>query len=192
MDFRTACIKENGIQSLMRAQPELAAEVLLALIIEDQPELEYGADRLEVDLGLDYPEDAYPTAFWKSPFFPFFQLAPETALTSLIALVNFCTERWVAEVMKGRTGEAPGVTLQFVDRSEKTFLGWWQVFGWPQSNDLRNGNLFCALDALERWLTLRLDAGEGITVDIERILLEETPRRSSASFSTSPSIDRRC
>src|SRR3546814_5457391 len=25
MDFRTACIKENGIQSLMRAQPELAA-----------------------------------------------------------------------------------------------------------------------------------------------------------------------
>jgi hypothetical protein len=84
------------------------------------------------------------------------------------------------------------VTLQFADRSEKTFLGWWQVFGWPQSNDLRNGNLFCALDALERWLTLRLDAGEGITVDIERILLEETPRRSSASFSTSPSIDRRC
>jgi hypothetical protein len=44
--------------------------------------------------------------------------------------------------------------------------------GWPQSNDLRNGNLFCALDALERWLMLRLDAGEGITVDIERILLE--------------------
>jgi hypothetical protein len=26
----------------MRAQPELAAEVLLALVIEDQPELEYG------------------------------------------------------------------------------------------------------------------------------------------------------
>jgi hypothetical protein len=70
MDFRTACIKENGIQSLMRAQPELAAEILLALIIEDQPELEYGADRLEVDLGLDYPEDAYPTAFWKVRFSP--------------------------------------------------------------------------------------------------------------------------
>ena len=46
-----------------------------------------------------------------SPFFPFFQLAPETALASLIALVNFCTERWVAEVMKGRAGGAPGVKL---------------------------------------------------------------------------------
>jgi hypothetical protein len=172
-DFRTACIKENGIQSLMRARPELAGEVLLALIIEDQPEREYGSDRFEINLGLDYPEDAYPTAFWKSPFFAFFQLAPETALTSLIALVNFCTERWVAEVMKGRAGAPPGVTLQFADGSEKTFPGWWQVFGWPQSNDsMRNGNLFCALDALERWLTLRLDTGEDITAAIERILQE--------------------
>lgn len=172
MDFRTACIKENGIQSLMRAQPELAAEVLLALIIEDQPEREYGSSRSKVDLGLEFSRDAYPTAFWKSPFFPFLQLAPETALTSLIALVNFCTERWAAEVMKGRTGEVLGVTLQFADGSDKTFPGWWQVFGWPQSNDLSNGNLFCALDALERWLTLRLDAGEDINADVERLLRE--------------------
>lgn len=173
MDFRTACIKEHGIQALMRAQPELAAEVLLALIIEEQPDRVHGSNRFDMDLGLEYTQDAYPTAFWKSPFFPFFQLAPETALTSLIMLVNFCTERWVAEVMKGRTGEAPGVTLQFADGSHKTFPGWWKVFGWPQSNDsMRNGNLFCALDALERWLTLRLDAGEDITADIERILQE--------------------
>ena len=171
-DFRAACIKHNGIHALMRARPELAGEVLLALIIEDQPEQEYGFDRFETDIGLDYPEDAYPTAYWKSPFFPFFQLAQETALTSLIALVNFCTERWAAEVMKGHTVAAPRVTLQFADGSEKTFLGWWQVFGWPQSNEMRNGNLFCALDALERWLTLRLDAGEDITSEIERILRE--------------------
>jgi len=172
-DFRTACIKENGIRFLMDAQPELAAEVLLALIIEDQPEREHGSSRFETDLGLEYPEGAYPTAYWKSLFHPFFQLAPEVALTSLIALVNFCTERWVAEVMEGRTGEAPGVTLQFADGPDKTFPGWWQVFGWPQSNNsTRNGNLFCALDALERWLTLRLDAGEDITADIETIFRE--------------------
>ena len=172
MDFRTACIKESGIQSLMRSQPELAAEVLLALIIEDQPEREYGSARFEIDLGIEYYQDSYPTAFWKSPFFPFFQLAPETALTSLIALVNFCTERWVAEIMKGRSGVPPGVKVQFADGSEKTFPGWRQVFDWPQSNEMRNGNLFCALDALERWLMIRLDAGEDITADIERILRE--------------------
>ena len=173
MDFRTACLRENAIRFLIRTQPELAAEVLLALIIEDQPERDYASDRFELDLGLEYSKDAYPTAFWKSPFFPFFQLTPETALTSLIALVNFCTERWVAEVMEWPPGEAPGVTLQFPDGSDKTFPGWWQVFGWPQSNDpMRNGNLFCALDALERWLTLRLDAGEDIIDDVERIFRE--------------------
>lgn len=173
MDFRTACIKENGIQFLMRAQPALAGEVLLALTIEDQPERDYGSSRLEVDLGLEYTHDAYPTAFWKSPFFPFLQLAPETALASLLALVNFCTERWAAEVIKERTGEVPGVTLQFADGSRRTFPGWWQVFGWPQSNDsMRNGSLFCALDALERWFTQRLVAGEDISADVEKLLRE--------------------
>ena len=172
-EFRTACIKENGIQHLMRARPELAGEVLLALIIEDQPEREYGSHRLETDLGLDFPEDAYPTAFWKSPFFAFFQLAPDTALTTLIALVNFSTERWVAETMNGGGSSPPGVTLQFADGSDKTFPGWWQVFGWPQSNDsMRNGYLYCALDALERWLAQRLDAGDDIADEIERILGE--------------------
>lgn len=173
MDFRTACIKEYGIQSLMLAQPELAAEVMLALIIEDQPERESGANRFEIDLGLKYLQDGYPTAFWKSRFFPFLQLAPNAALTSLVALMNFCTERWAAEVMKGRTGDAPGMTLRFADGSERSFPGWGQVFCWPQSNATgRKGTLFCALDALERWLTLRLDVGEDITGDIEMILRE--------------------
>lgn len=171
-DFRKACFKENGIRFLMGAQPELAAEVLLALIIEDEPERERRSDQLEIDLGLEYSQEAYPTAYWKSPFLPFFQLAPGTALASLIALVNFCTERWVAGVMEDPTGEFSGVALQFADGSDKTFSGGWEVFSWPQSNSISNGNLFSALDALERWLTLRLEAGEDITADIERVLRE--------------------
>ena len=172
MDFRTACLKKNGLQPLMRARPELAAEILLALIIEDQPEREYGSHRFEMALGLSYPKDAYPTAFWKSPFFVFLQLAPDIALDALIALVNFSTERWVTETMRGREGPPPGVTLQFEDGSKKAFPGRWQVFGWPQTNSMRDGSLFCALDALERWLTIQLDAGEDITAIVERLLRE--------------------
>jgi hypothetical protein len=170
MDFRDACIDKNGIQFLIHAQPPLAAEVLLALIVEDQPEQDYGSRRHEIDLGLAYPKDAYPTAFWKSPFFPFLQLAPETALPALIDLVNFCTERWVAGVMYGQTGEAPAVTLEFEGGLKRTFPGWWQVFGWLQSSELQNGNLFCALDALERWLIQQLDAGKDVNVHIDTIL----------------------
>ena len=171
-DFRTVCFKENGLQPLMRARPELAAEILLALIIEDQPEREYRSDHFDVDLGLDYPKDAYPTAFWKSPFSTFLQVAPDVGLDALIALVNFSTERWSADAIKGREGPPPGVTLQFEDGSEKVFPGRRQVFGWPQTNSIRNGNLFCALDALERWLTFQLDAGEDITAIVERLLRE--------------------
>ena len=172
MDFRIACFKKTGLQPLMHARPELAAEVLLALIIEDQPERKYGSRRFEVDLGLSYPKEAYPTTFWTSPFFAFLQVAPDVSLDALIALVNFSTERWVAETMKGRHGPPPTVTLQFDDGSEKAFLGQEQVFGWPQTNSTRNGNLFCALDALERWLMFQLDAGEDINATVERLLRE--------------------
>ena len=171
-DLRTGCFKKNGLQPLMRARPALAAEILLALIIEDTPEREHRSDRSEVDLGLAFPEDACPTAFWKSPFFVFLQVAPDVALDALIALVSFSTERWVAETMMGRKGRTPGFTLQFEDGLEKAFAGRQQVFGWPQTNSMRNGNLFCALDALERWLKLQLDAGEDITAIVERLLRE--------------------
>lgn len=172
MDFQEACFKENGIQPLMRARPDIAAEVLLALIIEDQPEREYGSSRHEVELGLEFARDSHPTAFWKSPFFPFLQISPDVALKALIALVNFCTERWVSEIMEGREGPVPGLTIQMAEGKEKTFAGWWQVFDWTQTNSHHNGNLFCALDALERWLTIQLDAGIDVTTYIEQIIRE--------------------
>ncbi|MDE0105233.1 MAG: hypothetical protein OXN89_22885, partial [Bryobacterales bacterium] len=56
MDFRTACFKGNGLQPLMRERPKLAAEILLALIIKEQPERKYRSDGFEVDLGLHFPE----------------------------------------------------------------------------------------------------------------------------------------
>ena len=172
-DFRTACIKKNGIQHLMRALPEIAGEVLLALTIEDQPEREYGSLQFEINLGLVSSEDAYPTIFWKSKFSAFLQIAPETALTSLITHVNFCTERWVSETMEGHANKPPMVQLLSADGSKKTFPGWREVYNWPQSNySLCNGNLYCALDALEYWLSLRLVEGDDITDDIERILGE--------------------
>jgi hypothetical protein len=153
MDFRTACLKEGGLIPLMHVRPDEAAEVLLALIIEDQPYREYGSGHLEIELGLEYAQDGYPTAFWKSPFFQFLQIAPQTSLKALIALVEFCTERWIAEVLGDREGPAPSITIEMSNGEEKTFLGWSQVFDWTQTNSNRYGNLFSALDALERWLT---------------------------------------
>jgi hypothetical protein len=172
-DFRTACFKDAGLQPLMRTRPEVAAEVLLALIIEDEPERAYGS-RLQEAMGLEYAQESYPTAFWKSPFFPFLQIDPHAALKALIALVNFCTERWVAEIMEGREGSAPGLRIQMTDDGWKTFSGGQSVFDWTQTNSHHGGNLFSALDALERWLTLQVDASIDIAPYAAQILKEGT------------------
>ena len=177
-DFRKSCLKDSGLLPLMRATPSVAAEVLLALIIEDEPYHEYGSRRFEIELGLEFAQDGYPAIFWKSPFFQFFQIAPNEALGALIALVNFCTERWLAEVGKGHQGSVPGVTLQMGDGTAKHFVGTSDVFDWTQAISNHNGNLFSALDALERWLTLQLDAGADIAPHVETILSKGT----SAAF----------
>jgi hypothetical protein len=48
------------------------------------------------------------------------------------------------------------------------------VFEWTQESSYYNGNLFCALDAFERWLTLQLDGGADITGHIEQIFRESS------------------
>ena len=177
-DFRTACIKKNGIEYLMRGLPEIAAEILLALIIEDQPEQEYESFPLElnspnINLGLASSNDGCPTIYWKSKFSAFLQIDSKIALTALIKLVNFCTERWVNETKKIMPKKPLMVQLLFTDGAKKTFAGWRDVYNWPQSSySLSNGNLYCALDALEYWLISRLDVNDDIADDIERILKE--------------------
>ncbi|MCV0429783.1 MAG: ATP-binding protein, partial [Roseibium sp.] len=169
-DFRSACITGQGIQSLMQARPEVAAEVLLALVIEDEPTREHHSSRMRLDLGLEFSRDGYPTAFWKSPFFSFLKIAPDTAVGALIELVNFCTERWLDERRRKDASSCIGLLLS--DDSEKSFSGGHEVFCWPQSNDMGTGNLYCALDALERWLVLQIDTQEDVSLVLERLLRE--------------------
>ncbi len=172
MDFRTACFKDNGIVPLMHSSPAVAAEVLLALMIEEEPKQRHRSYRHRDYLGLEFARDGYPTAFWKSPFFSFLNISPRIALQALINLVNFCTDRWFDEFSENEKDAFPCVRLKFDDGSERWFSGWWQIYGWPQTNNTSNGNLFCSLDALERWLTLKLDAKEDICPYLEQLLAE--------------------
>jgi hypothetical protein len=171
-DFRECCTQTRSLVGLMATRPDVAAEVLLAVIIEDSPEEEYGGrSRPDDGLGLQFDAAGYPTAYWKSPFYNFLQVAPDVALGTLISLVKFCTERWDEE--RARRGLKPlVVALDLAHDVRKEFVGNFPVFDWSQNNSTHAGQLHCALAALEKWLCLCLDSGADVTAHMFRILTE--------------------
>jgi hypothetical protein len=169
--FRDACLDGDTLTPLMQVDPPTAAELLLALIIDDNPHEEYGGYRSEIDLGLEYNSEASPTIFWKSPFFRFLQITPDVAVEAIIQLVNFCNERWIAEARRDG-GEPYAIRITQADGTDAPYLGNSGVFDWPQRNSNHSGHLHCALDALERWLTRELDTGNDVTAILERLLAE--------------------
>ena len=120
--FRDAVLRGATFQSLMRADPAAAAEVLLAVIIEDSPEERYGSRPLRDDLGVEYDHGGYPTAFWKSPFYAFLRINADVALEALLKLVSFCTDRWEHETRLDGSTPQPHV-LRLLDGTDREFRG---------------------------------------------------------------------
>ncbi|MEO6217436.1 MAG: hypothetical protein ABIO86_15515 [Sphingomonas sp.] len=158
--FRNAVLRDSALISLMKSAPEVAAEVLLACIVDDSPRTEPGSMMLDERVGLHWEHDDRPTLFWTSPFFLFLAQAPQVALDALLKLVDFCTERWAeSEYHK----DAQQLQLVLNDGSLRHFTGNWQVFDWSHTRRAVNSQLFAALDALERWLWTKIKAGEDVS-----------------------------
>lgn len=167
--FRDAALQANGLVPLMNTDAAVATEVLLACIIEDQPHTEYGSSlRIDESFGLEYENDSYPTAFWKSPFFAYLTAQPEAALAALKQLLDFVVARWFSQAPKD--AKMPALTVPISGSVVRTFPGTWSHFGWSQHNSHSSGQLFSALDSLERWLVLKIDAGEDVGPWCERLL----------------------
>ena len=61
--FRDAVLRSAGFQALMRTNAAAAGEVLLACVIEDEPQEEYGSSRdMDRELGIKFDNKGYPTA----------------------------------------------------------------------------------------------------------------------------------
>jgi hypothetical protein len=157
--FRTAVLRNGALSSLIKIAPEVAAEVLLACIVDDNPHEEMGGMSYDLRLGLSWDHDDRVTLFWNSPFFPFLLQAPEPAINALMRLVQFCTEQWASD--ENRANAQP-IRLLLADGKEREFLGDWQVLDWSHTRSATNSQLFCALDALERWCWMKISADESV------------------------------
>ena len=169
--FRDAVLRTAGFQALMRPNAAVAGEVLLACIIEDEPEEKYNS-RLDVEreLGIEFDNESYPTAPWKSPFYAFLQINPDTALRHLHQLINFSTNRWVHASRKHNRSNPAPLSLRLADGTTREYSGNYWVLTRSHENSSSIGQLHCALAALERWLCDLIDAGIDIAPQIDALL----------------------
>jgi len=169
--FRDAVLRTAGFRALMRTNAAVAGEVLLACIIEDEPEEEYNS-RLDVEreLGIEFDNESYPTAPWKSPFYAFLQINPDTALRHLHQLINFSTDRWVQAIRKRNRSDPAPLSLRLADGTTREYTGNYGVFSWSHQSSSSIGQLHSALAALERWLCDLIDAGVDAAPQIDALL----------------------
>jgi hypothetical protein len=105
-DFQHVVLHDDVLLPMMSQAPELASEILMANLIEANPRQEYSRSAYRDNVGLNY-DHTYPTIFWKSPFWRFFQVRSEAALSALIKLVDFATERWSYAATLGENRAPP-------------------------------------------------------------------------------------
>lgn len=156
----------------MNLRPEVAAELLLATSIEDEPTEEYNRPlSISEGYGLEHIDSQSPTAYWLSPYFTFLQINKEVALRTLIALIEFCTDRWEHEVQRfDGAANVPHLIVTTPDFSQKKFVGDRTVLSWSHTNSMFMGALACGLAALEQWLGDEIEKGSDVSASIQQIM----------------------
>lgn len=173
--FRETVLRSVEFQVLMRADADVAGEVLLACIIESEPKEEFDSMRgVDRELGIEFDGKGYPTAPWKSPFYAFLRINPDRALGYLHRLVSFSTDRWKDTVSEGSESARAMITLRLEDGTVREYEGNSWVFAWSDEDSNSIGQLHCALAALEQWLCDLIDAGIDIAPRIGALLRATT------------------
>jgi hypothetical protein len=176
--FANACRLPACIASLASVRPAAARELVLATTIEPpKAEDPHGYRARDDDYGLVYWLKGYPPFYSTGPWLRFLREAPTEALTTILQLVNFATERWEAGVVAYHfrdTGEqvrAPAIELDCASTRIRV-VGDETVFQWHYRSSLGTGMLHSALMTLEKYTYELIEAGVDVSPMLERILRE--------------------
>jgi hypothetical protein len=142
---RDVCLDGTAFVSLVKADPNAALEVLLAICIEEPKHDDYMSSSAMEDYGLAFWHAGEPPMYFRGPFLQFMREAPEQGLTFALRLINFATARCVGK-------QRWGVTVR-VDGHPKLWLGDSRIFRWHHDWPTGHGGalLQSVLMALERW-----------------------------------------
>ena len=153
-NFQEACLDTSAFSALVRAEPDAALEVLLAVCIEE-PQRE-DSNRTMRECGVDHWHAGDPPLFCRGPFLQFLRQAPEQGLSFVLRLVNFATRRFA--------DGGKSLTVTVGNNCSRLVRQLAAVFRWHNDWPLTNGAaIHCSLMALEQWLYEQIDvAGTSI------------------------------
>jgi len=160
--FQEACLDTGAFPALVRARPDAALEVLLAVCIEPPQHEDFGRSSIP-ETGLDHWHGGDPPLYCRGPFLQFLKDAPDQGLSFALRLVNFASRRFC---------EGHGLTVP-IGNDVRLWCGDSSVFRWHHDWPVTSGSMVhCVLMAVERWLYEEIDGGEDIDPSIDRILSE--------------------
>jgi hypothetical protein len=171
--FISAVMNTQALTPLIRARPDVAREVLLAVSIEE-PTSRERTDFLSrvTDYGLSYWADGYPSMYFWGPFWTFLKSDPEKGVDTIIRLTNFVTERWLENNVGPNPNDELRRQFSLVFAIGDKLVRWFgdaHVFNWHRFVPIYNDAVGCALMALEKWLYDSLDEKKSIREVVESI-----------------------
>jgi hypothetical protein len=170
--FTRAFLSPSHCAPFIRALPEVAAEVMFAVLLniprENRVLGEWDHDLDE--RGFSHRLDRFRTPLWTSgPFLMFLQINPEVGLPAIIRLVNFATER--ATELREDYRARIEVPVK-VDGQPQIWRGHQYSCEWHQGHVFGPRAVGCALVCLEKWLYTLMDAGKPLEPPLATIVRE--------------------
>ena len=157
----------NPLQYLFAVRPDVGKEVLLALLIrEPLPQFrESFGGVLDEFLHVETKRDWCPPMYFRGPFLSFLLANREKGVETIVALLNFVTDRWI----ENRDKPPPSIRVS-VGAENYEFFGSSDAYFWYRDSVHSPNVVVPALMALERWFYWCLENEETIAPVIQQIL----------------------
>jgi hypothetical protein len=186
-NFRKVVLEKNALKPLMRTRPDVAKEVLLAVLIKP-PERRWPQSWSEErEFQLESVYGWQPALYTHGGFFNFLQFNFEEGLDFILRLVQFAAERWEEESMEKTQNTFQDETFEASQSHERhprpvrlvlnlesglrEFIGEKGLFAWYRGlGGSPPISVVSALMALEKNLYDRINSKEDISNLAQRIL----------------------
>lgn len=170
--FRSACLETDSLRTTMVYAPDLASELVLALLIELRvPEEGSGSSGSYLlpqrALCLQDEQGFFPRFYTRGPFLLFLKVNPEAGLHCIVRLVDFAAARWMEHHYPPEQ-RGSGIDIR-VNGQPKRFVGDADVYHWYHGVAVSDV-VTSALMAVEKWLYDLADSESDLRRQIARLL----------------------